>query len=125
MVRLKDDYLLIKGCCAGPKKRVVTLGQSLLTQTSRLAREEIKLKFIDTSSKLGHGRFQTSEENQKFYGRLEISGDNSPSVMNHVKVKVLNSEIAFQMFLLLIFLAVHDVMHGGFRSPVDISCEIL
>jgi large subunit ribosomal protein L3e len=26
------------------------------------------LKFIDTSSKLGHGRFQTTEEKDAFYG---------------------------------------------------------
>ena len=68
---VKDDYILIKGCCVGPKKRVVTLRQSLLKQTSRLALEEIKLKFIDTSSKFGHGRFQTTQEKQKFYGRLK------------------------------------------------------
>nr|GMD23712.1 60S ribosomal protein L3 [Ipomoea batatas] len=39
----------------GPKKRVVTLRQTLLNQTSRVALEEIKLKFIDTSSKFVHG----------------------------------------------------------------------
>ncbi|XVE95993.1 hypothetical protein REPUB_Repub02eG0183300 [Reevesia pubescens] len=66
----KSDFLVIKGCCVGPKKRVVTLCQSLINQTSRLAREEIKLKFIDASSKFGHGRFQKTQEKQKFYGRL-------------------------------------------------------
>ncbi|CAG7873102.1 unnamed protein product [Brassica rapa] len=66
---VKDDYLMIKGCCMGPKKRVVTLRQSLLTQTSRLAMEQINLKFIDTSSKMGHGKFQTTQEKNKFYGR--------------------------------------------------------
>ncbi|KAL0365094.1 UNVERIFIED_CONTAM: 60S ribosomal protein L3-2 [Sesamum angustifolium] len=69
---VKDDYLMIKGCCVGPKKRVVTLRQTLLNQTSRVALEEIKLKFIDTSSKFGHGRFQTTQEKQKFYGRLKV-----------------------------------------------------
>nr|CAN82464.1 hypothetical protein VITISV_002661 [Vitis vinifera] len=68
---VKDDYVLIKGCCVGPKKRVVTLRQSLLKQTSRVALEEIKLKFIDTASKFGHGRFPTTQEKQKFYGRLK------------------------------------------------------
>ncbi|KAI3757489.1 hypothetical protein L6452_05028 [Arctium lappa] len=68
---VKDDYLLIKGCCVGPKKWVVTLRQSLLSQTSRLALEEIKLKFIDTSSKFGHGRFQTTQEKLKFYNRMK------------------------------------------------------
>ncbi|KAL0387179.1 UNVERIFIED_CONTAM: 60S ribosomal protein L3-1 [Sesamum radiatum] len=41
---MKDDYLMIKGCCVGPKKRIVTCGQTLLNQTSRVALEEIKLK---------------------------------------------------------------------------------
>ncbi|PWZ40969.1 hypothetical protein Zm00014a_016113 [Zea mays] len=68
---IKGDYLMIKGCCVGPKKRVVTLRQSLLKQTSRLALEEIKLKFIDTSSKFGHGRFQTTDEKQRFFGKLK------------------------------------------------------
>lgn len=40
--------------------------QSLVQQTSRKAREEIELKFIDTSSKFGHGRFQTDKEKQAF-----------------------------------------------------------
>lgn len=70
---VKEDYLVIKGCCVGPKKRVVTLRQSLLKQTSRVAMEEIKLKFIDTSSKFGHGRFQTTQEKARFYGRLKAS----------------------------------------------------
>nr|GEW84506.1 60S ribosomal protein L3 [Tanacetum cinerariifolium] len=66
---VKDDFLMIKGCCVGPMKRVVTLRKSLLAQTSRLALEDIKLKFIDTSAKNGHGRFQTVEEKAKFYNR--------------------------------------------------------
>ncbi|KAL0284808.1 UNVERIFIED_CONTAM: 60S ribosomal protein L3 [Sesamum calycinum] len=68
---VKDGYLMIKGCCVGPKKRVVTLRQTLLNQTSRVALEEIKLKVIYTSSKFRHGRFQTTHEKQKFYGKLK------------------------------------------------------
>jgi len=68
---VKGDYLMIKGGCVGPKKRVVTLRQSLLKQTSRVALEQINLKFVDTSSKFGHGRFQTTDEKQKFYGKLK------------------------------------------------------
>lgn len=45
--------------------------KSLLTQTSRSALEEVNLKFIDTSSKMGHGRFQTSVEKAKFFGRIK------------------------------------------------------
>lgn len=46
---VKEDYLLIKGCCIEQKKWVVTLRQSILKQTSRLSMEEIKLKFIHES----------------------------------------------------------------------------
>ncbi|KAL0717844.1 hypothetical protein Bca4012_067166 [Brassica carinata] len=67
---VKDDYLMIKGCCMGPEKRVVPLRQSLLTQASRLAMDQINLKFINTSSKMGHGKFQTTQEKNKFYGRV-------------------------------------------------------
>ena len=43
----------------------------LSSQTSRNALEEITLKFIDTSSKFGHGRFQTADEKSKFMGVLK------------------------------------------------------
>ena len=65
---VKNDFVIIKGCCVGPKKRVLMLRKSLFPVTSRAALEEVTLKFIDTSSKLGHGRFQTSEEKDAFYG---------------------------------------------------------
>jgi len=42
--------------------------KSLFAQTSRIAQEKISLKFIDTSSKMGHGRFQTCAEKAKFFG---------------------------------------------------------
>jgi hypothetical protein len=59
---------MVKGSVAGPKKRVLTLRKSIVPQTSRVAQEEINLKFIDTSSKFGHGRFQTIAEKHKFLG---------------------------------------------------------
>ena len=34
----------------------------------RSALEKVTLKFIDTSSKFGHGRFQTLDEKNKFLG---------------------------------------------------------
>lgn len=37
-----------------------------MVQTSRRAQEKVSLKFIDTSSKFGHGRFQTHEEKGTF-----------------------------------------------------------
>jgi large subunit ribosomal protein L3e len=68
---VREDYLMIKGQVPGTKKRPITLRRSLLAQTSRSALEEIKLKFIDTSSKFGHGRFQTYDEKLKTYGRTK------------------------------------------------------
>jgi len=68
---VKEDYLMIKGAVPGVKKRPITLRRSLFPQTSRNALEEIKLKFIDTASKFGHGRFQTSEEKARVYGRVK------------------------------------------------------
>jgi large subunit ribosomal protein L3e len=65
---VSQDWVMIKGTVCGPKKRILTLRKSLLPQVSRKATEVINLKFIDTSSKFGHGRFQTSEEKAKFFG---------------------------------------------------------
>jgi len=69
---VNEDYVMLKGAITGVKKKIVTLRKSLLAQESRSALEEIKLKFIDTSSKFGHGRFQTAEEKRKFYGRAAV-----------------------------------------------------
>merc|ERR1712179_741260 len=68
---VKQDFVTIKGCCIGPKKRVLTLRKSLLVHTKRKALEKIKLKFIDTSSKFGHGRFQTPQDKMAFMGPLK------------------------------------------------------
>lgn len=66
---VSEDYLMIKGSVVGTKKRPITLRRTLFPQTSRRALEEVALKFIDTSSKQGHGRFQTSNEKMKVFGR--------------------------------------------------------
>lgn len=47
--------------------------QSLLVQTKRRALEKIDLKFIDTTSKFGHGRFQTMEEKKAFMVRTYMA----------------------------------------------------
>jgi len=67
---VKNDFLMLKGAIVGCRKRIITLRKSLLTQFSRSALEEVELKFIDTASKYGHGRFQTKEEKDAFYGPL-------------------------------------------------------
>jgi large subunit ribosomal protein L3e len=68
---VKQDFIMIKGCCIGPKKRPITLRKSLILNPKRSHREQIDLRFIDTSSKFGHGRFQTHEEKRLFMGPLK------------------------------------------------------
>ena len=58
----REDYMMLKGNIIGAQKRVITLRKALFEQMSRNAQEEVTLKFIDTSSKFGHGRFQTLDE---------------------------------------------------------------
>ncbi len=66
-----EDFVILKGNVFGPKKRVVTLRKSIVPQTSRSALEKVKLKFIDTASKFGHGRFQTAQEKEHYMGVLK------------------------------------------------------
>jgi len=65
---ITEDWVMLKGSVPGVVKRVITLRKSLLNQTTSVSKENIDLKWIDTSSKFGHGRFQTSEEKVKFLG---------------------------------------------------------
>ncbi|CAI2348791.1 unnamed protein product [Caenorhabditis sp. 36 PRJEB53466] len=68
---VNQDYVMLRGAILGPKKRLITLRKSLITQTKRVAHEKINLKWIDTSSKTGHGRFQTTAEKRAFMGKLK------------------------------------------------------
>jgi len=65
---VNEDWIMIKGCVAGSRKRPVTLRKSLIPSARRSHHEPLNLKFIDTSSKYGHGRFQTIDEKEKFLG---------------------------------------------------------
>jgi len=67
---VNNDWVMIKGGVVGSRKRVITLRKAMRVHTSIAAREEINLTFIDTSSKFGHGRFQTPAEKIKFMGLL-------------------------------------------------------
>lgn len=67
---VNEDFIMIRGACQGVKKRHLILRKSLLTHTSQHATEKVELKFIDTASKHGHGRYQTFEEKDKFLGPL-------------------------------------------------------
>jgi large subunit ribosomal protein L3e len=71
---VNEDFVMIKGCCPGVKKRVITLRKSLHVRTTRRAKEVIELKWIDTSSKHGHGRFQTPAEKRRVLGVLKRDG---------------------------------------------------
>jgi len=68
---VRNDFIMIRGAIVGPRKRVITLRKSLMTSFRRRLSEKITLKFIDTSSKWGHGRFQTAEEKRNFMGPLK------------------------------------------------------
>jgi large subunit ribosomal protein L3e len=67
---VNEDYILMKGQIMGTKKRAIVLRKSIFPCTKNWMTEKIDLKFIDTSSKLGHGRFQTAAEKDKFLGPL-------------------------------------------------------
>jgi large subunit ribosomal protein L3e len=68
---VNNDFVLLKGSIPGVKKRVVTLRKSLYVDTSRRALEKVNLKWIDTASKFGKGRFQTPAEKHAFLGTLK------------------------------------------------------
>merc|ERR1711977_616725 len=69
---VNEDYIMLKGQVCGVKRRVITMRKTLVAQTNRNSLEKIGLKFIDTSSKFGHGRFQTAEEKKKFMGPVKV-----------------------------------------------------
>lgn len=72
---VRNDFVMIKGSVVGPKKRVLVLrrveGTSGRVYRGKNA-EPITLKFVDTSSKMGSGRFQSSAEKREFYGKLKV-----------------------------------------------------
>lgn len=71
--KVRNQFLVLKGSTPGPIKRPVTLRRPMHPQTTRVAKEQITLKFIDTASKIGHGRFQTVAEKNKFMGPTKRS----------------------------------------------------
>lgn len=71
-----NDYLMIKGCTVGVKKRPTIIRMAMHPKITKKAEEPVELKFIDTASKMGHGRFQTAEEKEKFYS---TNPDKAPS----------------------------------------------
>lgn len=68
---VKNEFLIIKGSCMGVRKRPIVLRHPLITHYKRKDMEKIDLKLIDTTSKIGHGRFQTLDEKRSFMGPLK------------------------------------------------------
>jgi len=68
---VNEDYIMIRGCCPGTRKRPITLRKSIQPVVNRTASEVITLKFVDTASTFGHGKFQTADEKAKFLGPLK------------------------------------------------------
>uniref|UniRef100_A0A6A7FQC3 60S ribosomal protein L3-like n=2 Tax=Hirondellea gigas TaxID=1518452 RepID=A0A6A7FQC3_9CRUS len=69
--QVNSDFIMVKGGCMGTKNRLLILRKTLLPQIKRSAMEKIDLHFIDTSSKFGHGCFQTSAEKRAFLGPMK------------------------------------------------------
>ncbi|ORX33605.1 putative large subunit ribosomal protein L3 [Kockovaella imperatae] len=69
---IRGDCIVLKGGVPGPKKRVITLRKALRTHTSRAHLEKVQLKYIDTTSKFGHGKFNDAQEKAAFLGQLKI-----------------------------------------------------
>jgi len=66
-----NDFIMIKGGCVGTKNRILVMREALMERATVDALEQIDLHFIDTSSKLGHGKYQTSAEKRGFMGPLK------------------------------------------------------
>ena len=67
---VNEDFLLIRGGVQGPRKRQITIRKSIFNCTRSFANLKLEVKFIDTASKMGHGKFQTLAEKNKFMGPL-------------------------------------------------------
>jgi len=66
---ISEDFIIIKGSCPGVIKRPITIRKCL--QKSKKKYEKITIKWIDTSSKIGHGRFQTKKEKLEWFGPMK------------------------------------------------------
>uniref|UniRef100_A0A2I3G0I4 60S ribosomal protein L3 n=1 Tax=Nomascus leucogenys TaxID=61853 RepID=A0A2I3G0I4_NOMLE len=68
---MTNDFVMLKDCVVDTKKQVLALHKSLPVPTKRRALEKTDLKFIDTTSKFGHGCFQTMKERTAFMAPLK------------------------------------------------------
>ena len=72
---VNEDYLMLKGTVMGTKKRPITIRRALFPPKIPSCWSHIinprAIKFIDTASKIGHGRFQTEAEKSMVLGMLK------------------------------------------------------
>ncbi len=66
---IKNSYIMVKGSTVGPKKRILVIRKALAPNMKKLRSPVVK--YIDTSSQMGKGRFQTSSEKKSKYKALE------------------------------------------------------
>nr|UXY87234.1 60S ribosomal protein L3 [Cryptomonas sp.] len=64
---VRNDFIILKGCVQGTKKRLITLRKRINKNNNKQNDSNVILKFIDTSAKWGHGRFQSSLEKKESF----------------------------------------------------------
>lgn len=65
---VSNDFIMIKGSVAGPAKGCIALRKSINDPYKRDLVQDARIKFIDTASKVGKGRFQTIKEKNETMG---------------------------------------------------------
>jgi len=68
---ITNKCLMIKGSVMGPQKRPILIKETRGVPPATLVKEQVDLKFIDTSSNTGIGRFQTTAEKRATMGLLK------------------------------------------------------
>jgi len=68
---ITTSYVMLKGCTSGVPKRVTVLRKPCVPTSVRDATYVKSIKFIDTSSKQGTGRFQTSAEKESYFAKKQ------------------------------------------------------
>merc|ERR1711937_296876 len=94
---VKNDFLVIKGSCMGGRKRPIVLRKSLLNHHKRKDLEKITLKFIDTTSKIGH-------VGSRLWKRNVLSWDHSRKTRTPLLVCKKNFFISCESTCVFIFL---------------------
>lgn len=86
-----NDFLMLKGCTVGTKKRSLILRKAMFSPTLTGEASQINVKFIDTSSKFGHGRFQTKQEKEKYFGKTKEQKDTKVLKKDLYKTRITKS----------------------------------